>query len=349
MQFYIPIQKVDEEKRLVYGVAIAEERDNANEIFDYESSKPYIAAWSAEFKAKTDGKSCGNLRAMHNAISAGKLTQLDFDDQQKAVTVCAKVIDDNEWEKVLEGIYTGFSFGGGAIRKWQDEKLNAVRYTLSPNELSLADKPCVPSAVFFDVVKVDGTTEKRQFKNQGGKQIVIKIQKNMDLTQFLELINNVKDGLLADEKTPENLMAAVNSLADVLVECTQTGENKTEGAPNPAPENPDDEDDPKKTIESGCATEKAAMADLAKTMKHMEASLAAVMKTAGIGDALAKMTKTLEDVQARIEKVEKQPMPAKVVKTVLKTEDGKNDPPEGLAAVALEEIKKAHNFDTCAY
>lgn len=285
---------------------------------------------------------------MHNAISAGKITQLDFDDQQKAVTVCAKVIDDNEWEKVIEGIYTGFSFGGGAVRKWQDEELNAVRYTLNPNELSLADKPCVPSAVFFDVVKVDGSTEKRQFKNQGGQQIVIKIQKNMDLTQFLELINNVKDGLAADERTPENLMAAVNSLAEVLAECTQTGETKTEGTPNQDAENPDEED-PKKTIESGCATEKAAMADIAKTMKQMEASLAAVMKTARIGDALAKMTKTLEDVQARIEKVERQPMPAKVVKTVFKTEDGKNDPPEGLAAAALEEIKKAHNFDTCAY
>lgn len=339
---------MDEEKRLIYGVAAAEERDNTNEIFDYASSKPYIDAWATDFRAKTDGKSCGNLRAMHNAISAGKLTQLDFDDKKKAVNVCAKVIDAGEWEKVLQGVYTGFSFGGSAIRKWKDDKLNAVRYTLNPNELSLADKPCVPSAIFFEIVKTDGTTEQRQFKNTGGKNIVNEIKKNMDMTQFLELMNNVKEGLTADANTPENLTAAVDNLVNVLTECT--GQQKAETAEAvPPTEQPEGapKKEAEKAVESGCPTEKVDMAaEIKKAFAPLAKSLEGI---AGATEAISKVTKSIDDIQKRIEKIENQPAPTKVVKTVSKSGDGAGDPPADSAAAALEEIKKAHNFQTCAY
>ena len=49
---------------------------------------------------------------MHAPIAAGKLTDIAFDDDAKRITVAAKIVDDDEWRKVQEGVYTGFSQGG---------------------------------------------------------------------------------------------------------------------------------------------------------------------------------------------------------------------------------------------
>lgn len=338
INFFIPIQKVDEEKRLVYGTAISEEIDNINEIFDYDSSKPYIEAWSEEFREKTDGKSLGNLRAMHEPVSAGKVIELNFSDSEKKVKVCSKVIDDKEWEKVLQGVYTGFSFGGHALKRWKDEKTDAMRYTLMPNELSLADKPCVPSAV-FEIVKVDGTIEQKKFKTTGGQNFMTKVQKNMDMTQFLELMKNVKAGLTED--APESLTAAVDQLVNVLTECT--GSEKADPEKSAEPENTEEKE---KTVESGCDAQKV---DLAAEIQKVFAPLAKSLEgIAGVGQAVEKVTKSIEDMQSRIAKMESQPQPPKVIKTVTKTDDGKTEKLDQVVD-PVEEIKKAHNFETCAY
>lgn len=160
---FFQINKVDEEKRLVYGQAVAEVPDRSGEIFDYETSKPLFEAWSAEVQRDTAGKSYGNIRSMHSKVAAGKIAEpLNFDDDHKSINIAAKVVDDNEWEKVLEGVHTGFSIGGSYVKKWQDGDL--TRYTAEPNEISLVDRPCVPTAKFFDVVKSDGTVHKVAFK-----------------------------------------------------------------------------------------------------------------------------------------------------------------------------------------
>jgi flagellar motility protein MotE (MotC chaperone) len=236
VSLFLPIAKVDEENRLVYGVATAEELDNSGEIYDYASSKPYIEAWSNGFVEKTNGQSCGNLRAMHQAISAGKIVELNFDDDQKKVEVCAKVVDDNEWQKTLEGVYTGFSFSGRAVKKWADPAAGGKRYTLKPTELSLADKPCVPSATFFDVVKVDGTVEKRKFKTPlKGSASVPKqddVQKNMydvsSLAQLLASLNGIRSNAVWEAQNegdnspvPGKLKDAIDNLAAILIEMTQ--------------------------------------------------------------------------------------------------------------------------------
>jgi len=104
MNLFAQLTKVDEEKRLVYARAAQEVVDKSGEIMDYEGSKPNFKAWSAEFSKDTDGKSLGNVRAMHGKISVGKLTKIDFNDEEKAIDVCLKVIDNNEWQKVLEGL-----------------------------------------------------------------------------------------------------------------------------------------------------------------------------------------------------------------------------------------------------
>jgi len=159
---FVPLRKVDAKQRMVYGTAIVEMPDRADEIFDYKSSKPEFEKWSDDVAKSSGGKSLGNVRSMHSNVAAGKLTGIEFDDERKAIDVTAKIVDDDEWRKVEEGVYTGFSIGGRYIKRWQDGKLK--RYTARPSEVSLVDVPCVPNAT-FSFVKASGVEDRRKFKS----------------------------------------------------------------------------------------------------------------------------------------------------------------------------------------
>jgi hypothetical protein len=158
MQYFVPLAKIDEEKRLVYGIGAMEQADRSKEIMDYATAKPVFAEWSARFSDATGGMSKGNVRVMHNPkVVAGKLTEMTFDDDAKAVHVCAKIVDDNEWKKALEGCYTGFSIGGSYLKKWKDGDL--TRYTPNIAEISMVDSPCIPGARIIELQKADGTVQ----------------------------------------------------------------------------------------------------------------------------------------------------------------------------------------------
>ena len=161
LDLFLPLTKVDLDRRLVTGVATAETPDRSGEICDYASSKPYFEKWSAEALEASGGKSLGAVRAMHGRIAAGKLTGIEFDDEARRIVVAAKIVDDDEWRKVTEGVYTGFSQGGRYVKRWPDPESGLVRYTAEPHEISLVDLPCLPDAT-FEVVK-DGVVEKRAF------------------------------------------------------------------------------------------------------------------------------------------------------------------------------------------
>ena len=97
-------------------------------------------------------------------MAAGKLVEIAFNDEQKRIEICGKVVDDAEWQKVEEGVYTGFSQGGRYLKRWPDPDEPALmRYTAEPLEVSLVDHPCLPEATFA-VIKADGSTELRKFK-----------------------------------------------------------------------------------------------------------------------------------------------------------------------------------------
>lgn len=161
VDLFLPLAKVDIDQRIVHGIATAESPDRAGEICDYETTKPYFETWSAEAQAASGGRSLGAVRAMHGRVAAGKLTDIAFDDDGKRILIAAKIVDDDEWEKVIEGVYTGFSQGGRYVNRWPDPETGLTRYTAEPTEISLVDLPCLPGAT-FDIVK-DGVVEKRAF------------------------------------------------------------------------------------------------------------------------------------------------------------------------------------------
>lgn len=154
----IPITKIDEDQRMVYGFATVEELDSHGDIITYEASKKAFSDW------------IGNIREMHEEKAIGKAIEVSFDDEAKGVWLGARISesDDGEqaWIKIKEGVYAGYSIGGsinesGAKEMSVDGKKKMVRvisdYDLG--ETSIVDNPAVASAVF------------QMVKNRGGQLI----------------------------------------------------------------------------------------------------------------------------------------------------------------------------------
>ncbi len=170
---FLRITKVDEEKRIVYGVAADETPDRQNEIWDYAGNKPLWEKWSASAAKSTEAAgqevSYGNIRSMHpvtkQMVVTGKVAEPpDFDDVAKSMTIAAYVHDDGEWEKAKKGLYTGFSIGGRYVKKWADAALKGIqRVIIDPTEISLVDLPANPGAQ-FTALKADGSEKQRAFK-----------------------------------------------------------------------------------------------------------------------------------------------------------------------------------------
>ncbi|MDE2473116.1 MAG: hypothetical protein KGL35_31520 [Bradyrhizobium sp.] len=173
MQIFARLTKVNEADRTIEGVIASEAVDRSGEVFDYEKSKPHFEAWSQGIAKATDGKNLGNVRVMHGKHVAGVTKQLDFDDKAKHIAVKAEIVDDNEWNKVLKGCYTGFSIGGRYGSKWEDPVLKAQRYEAIPSEYSLVDLPCNPDAQ-FTVIKSDGSEELRKFETTDDAEALAK-------------------------------------------------------------------------------------------------------------------------------------------------------------------------------
>jgi hypothetical protein len=229
-RLFIPITKVDVEKRLVYGTVAEEIPDRVGEIMDYESARPEFESWSAEIAKASDGKSFGNLRAMHGQVAAGKLQSLAFDDTAKKIECCGKVVDDAEWNKVLEGVYTGFSMGGKYLKRWQDaENPQLTRYTPKPSEVSLVDNPCIPTAT-FEVVKEDGSTELRKFRGAAAIAKVGARHSKADLERVQQMHDTAvalgatcpPSGDLGDDNTDDDPDDDADDLARMAVHNNET-------------------------------------------------------------------------------------------------------------------------------
>jgi hypothetical protein len=240
-RIFCQISKVNEETRTVTGVGASEAIDGDGEIFDYQSSKPYIEAWSAAAVARSQGKSFGNIREMHQLSAVGKLSEpIVFDDTQKLVILTSYISDDAAWEKCLNGTYTGFSISGPVVGdKWSDAGSPGIkRYTCSPVEFSVCDIPCNPEAV-FTAVKAGGITEERKFK---GKESAVdetktatagaEVKKSMydigDLAYIISSLRWTQDSLVYereaegdDSTVPDKLKASITALCDVLVDLTR--------------------------------------------------------------------------------------------------------------------------------
>jgi hypothetical protein len=344
MQVFVPITKIDAAHRLVYGVVTAEQPDVAGEVCDYASTKPHYQKWSQKFADATEGRSLGNLRAMHGHVAAGKLIEIAFNDENKRIEICGKVIDDAEWQKVEEGVYTGFSQGGRYLKRWPDPDQPALmRYTAEPLEVSLVDHPCLPDATFA-VIKADGSTELRKFKpgasdTHGASSLrVQRSNPELDpsgaglLGRFAPRNDEVgqlaKVGARHSNVDKERIRQSHDLLVALDPDCCAAaaipGANVETAPKLPAGKEREESDD---------ATEKLA--------KILDSSLA---------KALRGVTARIDDIATRLKKVEDQPLPLGTtsVRVVDKSDDTfvpraeqLLDQPGAMEALAEAAIRKA--------
>jgi hypothetical protein len=317
LDLFLPLVKVDLDRRLVTGVATAEAPDRSGEICDYASSKPYFEKWSIEALTASGGKSKGAVRAMHGKVAAGKLTDIAFDDEGKRVVVAAKIVDDDEWRKVTEGVYTGFSQGGRYVKRWPDEETGLTRYTAEPQEISLVDLPCLPDAT-FEVVK-DGVVEKRAFaaaeREKDAETGAAMTDGSYPIKSAKDVENAVRD-YQRSGKRPEvkaHIIARAKAIgAESSLPHDWTGSEKAAFPVAPG-----------RTLGEAEALAKAATA-LAEAANKIER---AIDENARLRKALAEVSPALVDLAKRVAVLEAQPLPAKAaLRAVAKSVDGEAEP-----------------------
>ena len=134
MKLFFPFAKIDQPQRMVYGYASTEAIDSQGEVVRKEA----LAAALPEYLR------FANIREMHQPSAVGVAKEAAVDD--KGLYLGAKIVDAEAWQKVIEGVYKGFSIGG-----WVTERDGAdpsIITGLELAEISLVDRPANPEAVF---------------------------------------------------------------------------------------------------------------------------------------------------------------------------------------------------------
>lgn len=154
------ISKVDQERRIVSGIATTEVLDKQGDIVDYDGSVEAFREWP------------GNIREQHDSKKAvGRALHWEPMPDKRAIWVDAYISKspDGEatWTKVQEGILKGFSVHGHVLSSRPEvvkaadgtsQHANRVlRYRL--DELSLVDNPACPEALVHLVKSVNGVAE----------------------------------------------------------------------------------------------------------------------------------------------------------------------------------------------
>lgn len=151
MRLYAKITKIDHAQQLVFGYASTEALDSQGEIVKREALEA----------ALPDYMRFANIREMHQPSAVGVATEAEFDE--KGLFLAAKIVDPVAWEKVVEGVYKGFSIGGRVVARDEAQKHVITGVTLS--EISLVDRPANPEAVFTMYKRSDGGLGKEGARN----------------------------------------------------------------------------------------------------------------------------------------------------------------------------------------
>lgn len=161
LNFQFPFTKVDQSRRMVTGIATADNIDPSGDIVDFDASQEAFDNWM------------GNIREMHQPKSVGKAisykpVQVPFQgnvyDGIQVEAYISKGAEDT-WQKVLDGTLRGFSVGGKTLNKAVGyDKFSGRRgqritkYSLG--ELSLVDNPGNPAAMLSLIKRAeDGELE----------------------------------------------------------------------------------------------------------------------------------------------------------------------------------------------
>lgn len=353
MKLYAEISKRDDEQRMVWGYASTESTDSQGEIIKSSAIESALA----------DYMKFGNIRVMHQPIAVGVAKEAEM--TEKGLFIGAKIVDDDAWNKVKEGVYKGFSIGGSCTGRDTVNKKIITGVRLS--EISLVDRPANPDAV-FEIWKGDGMNMDMT-KEQAVEALAEMLNKGeIDPAELLDVAKACKAKKV--EKEDDEMEELKEDPAHEAKESAEE-ERAEHGADGEAKENPEEEldeevkEDPAhEANESADEEEAEEEAKLkAKTKKSDESTdiekadfSDEISKAVGIASekhaeeikkfegVVSSLQETLEKIEKRMKELEDLPAPAKgALMSVSKASDSGSDPEKDESnGDAASEIRKIH-------
>lgn len=203
-KLYAAITKVDPDQRIVEGYASTEALDSQGERVSRSAIEGALA----------DYMKFGNIREMHQPSAVGKTQTATMDE--KGLKISVKVVDDNAWKKVKEGVYNGFSIGGNATHK-VDETIEALDLT----EISLVDRPACPEALIT------------LWKAAGTNPMTTKAKTKADISKALQTVSKTAVQKSAGLCNAAQLASTLESLNWVVTDAEWADQYQNDDSPVP--------------------------------------------------------------------------------------------------------------------
>lgn len=288
---------------MVYGYASTPQLDSDGEVVEV----------SAIERALPEYMKFPTIREMHQPKVAGTTVEASIDN--KGLFIGAKVVSDEAWKLVKEGVYRGFSIGGKVRQKVR----NYIK-DLDLTEISLVDVPANKGAV-ITLWKSDGTIkdtsdltvailealpyENGSLEDQIRRE-VIRMEQEKEVQEQVEEVEEE----VAEDEQPEN--EPVEEVTEDVEE--QEAVEDVEAEPKTEAEAEDAEAEAEEAADEVVDEGKEASgqpSDITKLEKRIEAlELQLAERIEKVSGNFAKAD-AVEALGERITKLEKQPMPVK--------------------------------------
>lgn len=160
----------------------------------------------------------GNLREMHTSSAVGKVKEIKWHGNKAYLK--AKIVDDQAWEKIKEGVYTGFSVG---IKR--TKAIGSVVLGCRMVEISVVDIPADNDANIEVFRSISNENKSVLFEEEN--------MDNIERASLAEYIEACADSVLTDkilewfkysildaeytENVEENISKSINELKDFIV------------------------------------------------------------------------------------------------------------------------------------
>lgn len=287
---FLPITKIDDEERMVYGYASTPDLDSDGEVIKIDAMERALPQY---LKFPT-------IREMHQPKAIGTTKSAEIDS--KGMYIGAKIVADDAWKLVKEGVYKAFSIGGNVVKR-----VGNVIQELDLVEISLVDVPANKSAM-IEVWKADGMTKSAELQ-------YIEILKDMDFADN-KIADTIREGVIsAMKKSMTKNEEVAETVVETVVEATEPETLEAEPTVETEGESPtdteiveavveDESEEVEETEDEESADDKLAMAN--QTLEKLagadvQKKLNLAKTVTNIASTVAKMASQMEESMRKMD------------------------------------------------
>lgn len=271
---------------MVYGYASTPDLDSDGEVIKVEAME----------KALPNYLKFPTIREMHQPKAIGTTKSAEIDS--KGMYIGAKIVADDAWKLVKEGVYKAFSIGGNVVKR-----VGNVIQELDLVEISLVDVPANKSAM-IEVWKADGMTKSAELQ-------YIDILKDMDFADN-KIADTIREGVISAMKKS---MTKNEEVEETVVEATESETLEAEPTVETEGESPtdtevvevvveDESEEVEETEDEESADDKLAMAN--QTLEKLagadvQKKLNLAKTVTNIASTVAKMASQMEESMRKMD------------------------------------------------